>query len=303
MEAQEKRQSQLISTLLFVLLMCSSLALVAQSTTGISVQGIARDAEKAALGDEVLPFKFEIKGEDSTPYYAETVQIKTDPYGVFSHIIGTGSPVDEKKFNEIPFRQSHMRLVITATYNGTTVTLSDAPFQYSPYAISADNGVPTGTIVAFAGKEKFVPKGWVLCDGRDLSLIDGSGNLMEVLGTDHVPDLRGMFLRGTGSTASNNHTGPDLGAVQEDGFETHTASGTTSSVGNHSHGIMLDTGGGGSAGYGDMITGGFGDDVGANNLVSSNGAGAHDHTVTTTTNGGISETRPVNYGVNYIIKL
>lgn len=289
-----------------LILSFSSLVILAQSGTGIAVQGIARDAEKAALGDELLPFKFEIVDADGYPYYTETMQIKTDPYGVFSHIIGTGSPADGNKFSEIPFRKTHMRLVITATYDGTTLTLSDAPFQYTPYALSAENGVPTGTIVAFAGSEGDIPAGWILCDGRALSTVPNSSNLSDLIGAN-APDLRGMFLRGTGSTPTNSHTGPKLGEVQEDGLESHSHGKGTLDVpansGSHYHDFYLGQDRADGTGddepelrYGDDATDGY-----AHIEINS---GAHDHQIVGETGSvGISETRPVNYGVNYIIKL
>src|SRR5690554_1500138 len=166
--------------LLFLIGFFACQTAVAQTSPGISVQGIARDAERAAIVDELLTFTFEIRDpSEGMSYYKENVMIKTDPYGVFSHIIGTGNSDSDKKFNEIPFGQAHMNLLITVGYDNNIVEISNGPFQYAPYAKSAENGVPTGTIVAFAGQEKDIPKGWVLCDGRTLATIPDSGNLVK----------------------------------------------------------------------------------------------------------------------------
>jgi microcystin-dependent protein len=281
--------------------------IIAQST-GISVQGIARDAQKAALVDIPLTFTFEIQ-EDAggTSYYKEDVLIKTDPYGVFSHIIGTGNILaGSGAFIDIPFRQTPMKLIISVLYNGANVVVSNDPFQYAPYAISAENGVPTGTIVAFAGAEVNIPSGWVLCDGRALSGISGSKNLIALIGAN-VPDLQGMFLRGTGNSALNGQPGPALGVTQNDGLESHlhNVNINTSTDGNHSHttGFYIETSANGGDGGGDQRYNQNYSNEGIENK-STTTNGAHTHNVSgNSANTGITETRPVNYGVNYIIKL
>jgi microcystin-dependent protein len=84
-----------------------------------------------------------------------------------------------------------------------------------PYALEAaraselvqaaqDLLVPPGTIVAFAGA--LVPEGWLLCDGTELPREGEYARLFAAIGTAHgdgngtstfhLPDYRGMFLRG-----------------------------------------------------------------------------------------------------------
>ena len=291
----------LFASLLF-LLQFSGREVVAQAvTSGISVQGIARDADKSALGDELMTFTFEIlDAAGGTSYYKEDVSIRTDPYGVFSHIIGTGNVLaGSGNFIEIPFSQKLMKLVINVTYRGNQINLSNAPFQYSPYAKSAENGVPTGTIVPYAGAAANIPAGWTLCDGKDLNGVPGSLNLRTLLGTNIAPNLQGMFLRGTGTSPVNGQAGPGLRQTQADGIKTHNSSGTTSTDGNHTHtwlnGLEGDDEGSGSSN--NEYT-----QIGGSVTTVIQAAGDHSHTVTTTYS-GLSETRPVNYGVNYIIKL
>jgi hypothetical protein len=293
--------------LLILFFACQTL--FAQVNTGISIQGIARDADKAALVDEPLTFVFEVQDAGGgTSYYKEDVSIKTDPYGVFSHIIGTGNVLSGSgNFNEIPFGQKLMKLVITVNYKGTNIVLSNSPFQYTPYAKSAENGVPTGTIVPFAGTAASIPAGWVLCDGRDLNTVPGSKNLKDLIGSN-APDLRGMFLRGTGTSAVNGQAGPALRATQDDGIESHLHGVGTLDVpantGAHDHSMTFnkdfsssDGDGGNSIRYGE-------DGSDGQSTVSVNGSGIHDHSITgSTATTGITETRPVNYGINYIIKL
>jgi hypothetical protein len=294
---------------IFLILFFACQALFAQTGTGISIQGIARDANKAALVDETLTFVFEIQDAGGgTSYYKEDVTIRTDPYGVFSHIIGTGNVLaGSGNFSEIPFGQTHMKLVITVNYKGNNIVLSNNPFQFAPYAKSAGNGVPTGTIVAFAGAPSNVPAGWVLCDGRDLNSVTGSKNLKDLIGSN-APDLRGMFLRGTGTNPVYGESGPALRVTQDHSIESHLhAVGTLdvpASSGAHVHSTTFgkdmsssDGDGGSSVRYGEDYSEGSA-------TVAVNGNGEHDHSITgSTATTGNTETRPINYGVNYIIKL
>lgn len=296
-------------TTLLILCLFASQILFGQANTGISVQGIARDADKAALGDEQLTFTFEVQeAAGGTSYYKEDVQIKTDPYGVFSHIIGTGNILaGSGAFNEIPYGLTHMKLIISVSYLGNNIVVSNSPFQYTPYAKNAENGVPTGTVVAFLGTEANIPIGWTLCDGRDLNTVEYSKNLIDLIGSN-APNLQGMFLRGTGTSPVNGQNGPSLRGTQQDGFEEHLHGVGTldvpASSGGHNHTMdfaydwsSTNGDGGDSRRYGDD-----GSDGSREETTDSNGA--HDHSITgSTAETGTNETRPVNYGVNYIIKL
>lgn len=295
-------------------------------TSGISVQGIARDAEKAAIGDELMTFVFEVlEASGGTSYYKEDIQIRTDAYGVFSHIIGTGNiSSGSGNFNEIPFGQKLMKLVITVTYRGNPVVVSNSPFQFTPYAKAAENGVPTGTIVAFAGAEADVPVGWTLCDGKALATVPGSLNLRNLIGPN-APNLKGMFLRGTGQSPVNSQAGPALRATQSDEFESHRHAASdgggaivTATDGAHKHTIKLERHDRSFDGSDDSdkplkFNGGVDITYETGDISSGAGTndrkgtpeGAHTHSISgnTAASGGAAETRPVNYGVNYIIKL
>lgn len=110
-------------------------------------------------------------------------------------------------------------------------------------------GVPVGTLVAFAGPAAKVPEaeGWMLCDGRELS-VTAYRDLHEVLGTSwggsangavfHLPDLRGRFVRGVNrgadgfgrdreaerrmASAPGGNLGDKVGTVQEESVGPHT---------------------------------------------------------------------------------
>ncbi len=77
---------------------------------------------------------------------------------------------------------------------------------------------PIGTIVAYWGTSD--PKGWKLCDGREVDVSDPKmTKLREHLGSNTLPDLRGMFLRGAENRSvadgANDTGGPrKLGSTQ-----------------------------------------------------------------------------------------
>ena len=275
--------------------------LYAQSvSTGISVQGIARNTDKTALVSKDLTFTFTLKDESGTTVYNETATITTDAFGVFAHTIGTGNATTGP-FEDLMFHHEKLSLVISVEIDGVVTEISNSPFQYTAYAKSADNGVPTGSIMPYVGST--APPGWVLCNGQSLTGVTGSGPLIALLGGNNAPDLRGMFLRGTGTSPVNGKSGPALNASQQDGFETHSVSVSTSSAGNHSHQFNVDTGGGGGFGGGAMLTASdFGNFI-ANSRQNTFSSGSHTHTITGSSSGGTNETRPVNYGINYIIRL
>jgi microcystin-dependent protein len=293
--------------LTLLLLLFISLNFFAQ---GISVQGIARDNTSSAIINTNLTFTFSITKDDNTVLYAETQSIKTDLFGVFSHIVRTGNPLNSTTFNDIDFKIEDLKLIVSVNYNSNAIEVYNQTFQYTPYAHfskKAGNGVPTGSIMPYTGD--LAPEGWVFCKGTDLRVIDGTAALIAIVG-NFAPDLQGTFLRGTGISPTNGEAGPGLRMPQGDDNKSHThtaaLTGATTSSGTHNHNYQDyywsdqgDT---------DLYGTPNGDDVGRRNDVSrrTTSTGGHNHNVevsgTTKSTGG-AETRPVNYGVNYIIKL
>lgn len=212
------------------------------------------------------------------------------------------------------------------------------------WAASLSGTSRAGMIVAYAGAS--APAGWLLCQGQELAQADYP-DLYAAIGTTwdtarnqstgvaysapsagnfRVPDLRGVFLRGAGT--SDGYAATTLGATQDDATAKNGLTNSTSSVsvsgnknqfdsnqsssGGHSHtpsnGWSFVANGTGGAGA-NISTGGGGYVVNS----TTNTAGAHTHTWTGTfsatgtaqaqTISGDTETRPVNVGVNYIIKL
>jgi microcystin-dependent protein len=277
--------------ILILFLACQ--ALYAQTTTGISVQGIARDANKAALAAQSLSFIFTVSGTPSggspTVYYKETQDITTDAFGVFSHIIGTGTP-SSGTFTDVPFGKAHMSLKVEVG----GVVLLDGPFQYAPYAKNADNGVPVGGVIMWSGTIGNIPAGWALCDG-------GNG----------TPDLRGRFI--VGYNASDN----DYNAIGDTGGEkTHTLTAnempahnhnaSTGAAGDHGHTITIysyEAAGVGTSNVG--VVEGVTYKGERSDRAWTNTTGSHTHTVTIDNAGGgqAHENRPPYFALAYIMRL
>jgi len=166
-----------------------------------------------------------------------------------------------------------------------------------------DLGSPAGIIAPFAGTS--APSGWLACDGSAVSqttyatlyaAIGATWNTGgEGAGNFRLPDLRGMFLRGTGTNAtgsSSGAVGPSVGAYAADTYLNHSHTATDSG---HTHNYNVRSA--------NRTADGFGGDLWDG--VSTNGGttttGTANITVATSTTGG-TETKPKNYGVLYIIK-
>jgi len=109
--------------------------------------------------------------------------------------------------------------------------------------VPAQAMVPAGTIAPFGGAAEQVPKGWILCDGRELTsaayprLYKAIAKAWGSSAAENfrVPDLRGLFLRGVDGAANRDpdkasrsaiapggNGGVNVGSYQEDQFKSHT---------------------------------------------------------------------------------
>jgi hypothetical protein len=306
---------------------------------GISVQGIARNNDNSAMTGKTLDFTFDIAKADNTVLYSETQTIKTDILGVFSHIVSQGNPQDNASFQNVDFSLENLRLKVTVSLDGNVFEVYNQPFQYTPYAHfakrakNADDGVPTGAIMPFigkAGKVEDAPAGWVFCWGQSITNTEGAAALIDLVGNT-APDLKGMFLRGAGVTTVSKDTerltyvGPDLMEFQEDADIEHkhyneNLEGSASAAGDHTHNTGL-------IGITESISNSKSSfktavvSAGSSNKIELSLEGKHPHEIKDIS--GYSgyaekrlsnrekpllveakkESRPANYGVNYIIKL
>jgi microcystin-dependent protein len=175
--------------------------------------------------------------------------------------------------------------------------------------------VPTGTVFSFAGST--APSGWLVCDGAEYSQTTYS-SLFAVLGSTYntqtnpttnaawatptggtfrVPDYRGIFLRSSGQ--ASGQTAVTVGGHQNQSTAKNGLGATTgemSANASHSHKLSNANIGGSSylsRGGGNIATYATASEVESTNI-------DHTHVVTIT---GDSETRPINKGVIYIIKV
>nr|WP_314835131.1 tail fiber protein [uncultured Flavobacterium sp.] len=274
------------------------------TSSGLSVQGIARDINNEALANiDQLDLKFEVYyliGASTTPtnILSALTTVKTDNFGVFSYVVN----INQDQSNLISTQSAYLKV------SSGSVVFSDEKLQTVPYAIYAQNGVPTGSIMPFIGT--VAPNGWLLCDGTAIP----SGayyDKLKTLAGNNTPNLQGMFLRGAGSqTAYPDKVGPAIKVVQQDDVKAHlhTVALTTNSAGAHYHFLNRRS---------NPDSGAY--DSGDSNLTEESGvttnraiigkfstltAGDHTHNINgNTANTGGTETRPINYGVNYIIKI
>lgn len=162
------------------------------------------------------------------------------------------------------------KLAATLNLSGKTVTL--------PATIS----LPAGAVMSFAMNS--APAGWLAADGTEyaktgtyatlfaaISTTYGETNGSGGVGTSHfrVPDLRGYFVRGSGTNSDGTAAGT-FGAKQADEFKSHT------------HTVSA-----------------RGSDAAANFAAGS--FPANPQTLTTSATGG-TETRPKNIAMLYCIK-
>lgn len=284
-----------LSIFVFTFFSLSVNAQTSVTSSGISIQGIARDETNSALANlDQLNLVFSLYYLDIANseqiILNKTANVTTDNFGVFSYVM----VIDQLQYNLISSKETYLKVV------QGSVVFSNEKLQTVPYAIHAQNGVPTGSIMPFIGT--VAPNGWLLCDGSSFTDNAYTANLKALLGSTNTPNLQGLFLRGTGS-AGTGKVGPDLKAIQQDDIKAHAHSVNlnTNTTGNHAHTSRA------LANFKQNLSGGGGSD----NIWQNDGSattstsGNHYHNVSgnTANNGSATETRPINFGVNYIIKI
>lgn len=271
------------------------------TSSGMSIQGIARDETNAAIANiDQLALVFTVyyfgAGNSEQLILTKTANVKTDNFGVFSYVLD----IDQLQYNLISTQSAYLKVV------QGSVVFSNEKLQAVPYAIYAQNGVPTGSIMPFIGT--VAPNGWLLCNGSSFADNASTASLKALLGSNNTPNLNGMFLRGTG-TAASGKVGPALKTVQQDDIASHLhgVNLNTNNTGSHSHNTTFanddyNNSGGGNWGTGLIKDAPFSSVN--NHTLPTDVSGDHNHNVSGNTgNSGGTETRPINYGVNYIIKL
>ena len=231
---------------------------------------------------------------------------------------GTNSTIDVKADRNLVIKTNATTILtvndadVTATVPvvlpaAPTTTLQAATKGY----VDGLTGAPAGIISAFAGSS--APTGWLACNGAPISRTTYA-TLFAAIGTTwgpgdgvntfNLPDLRGMFLRGTGTNgtgSSSGTVGPAVGTYNADTYlnHNHTASSSVSDPG-HAHGYTAPTSGAVAVSGGGLPINNTGT-TGATTGGAGTGISVSTSVATSTTGG--TETRPRNYGILYIIKI
>lgn len=180
---------------------------------------------------------------------------------------------------------------------------------------------PVGTIVMYGGNT--APTGWLLCDGSAISRTVVYDRLFAVIGTTfgagngsttfNVPDMRGVFPRGAGTSAKLSNANGTAFAGILGTYENDRMQGHKHAI-NHNHAPaslptnLIVVGGNNASGYPDYgWAGGY--NWGTNEISVRfdlpNFVGDSAVSKTDTTNGtprAGTETNPANLALNYIIK-
>jgi len=226
--------------------------------------------------------------------------------------------VTSTKLNNVIDQTTFTATAIT----GTTLALSSGQLKVNSLGITAnelaDGSVtaiklassallPSGAVMPFAMAT--APTGWFSCDGSVISRTTYA-LLFAAIGTTFgagdgsntfaIPDLRGYFVRGSGTNGDGVVSGA-FGVKQGDIFRDHEHSSSASAVavGNHSHTYL-------QSGNSSNFTG-SGGGGGPKTTTATGDAGAHTHTINVTVGAANSgyegaETRPSNIALLYCIK-
>lgn len=192
------------------------------------------------------------ESESDTPVWQSGVQNINVSSGIFSYIISPGTQLDLRKGNlwlelvvdgkELAPKEkltaqpyalhsksaenlsSNNEIKIEIGDRSLYLGIDDAGKPYFKASESAEKdyfGVPPGTVIAFAGPATNAPKGYLLCNGATYNKADYP-DLFNAIGTIYggdgttnfkVPDFRGVFLRGLGSTSVTTTPGGTVTAA------------------------------------------------------------------------------------------
>jgi hypothetical protein len=254
-----------------------------------------------------------------TPSQSNVILEKNKAY-IFEIAISNGNFIFKTRSNDAyPYGASNLgpgidlnfRIVVEATVGPNFTVNADGNVGIgtdNPTSKLTVNGriedetgfvMPVGSIIPWAGPAPNPPKGWLLCDGNEVSKAVYS-DLFQVIGTNwgegsgsdgaekfRIPDLRGQFLRGWSGSTSNDPdktsriaeypggaSGNNVGSFQLDEFRSH---------------------------FHTLLTRPVPAGIGPPNFVGRANGGNQEEYKPTTDAGG-SETRPRNASVLYIIK-
>ena len=195
----------LIPLLLFIAVLSTSLATIAQATFSTSSSSkIALQAHQYAEAEAAL-----IR---ATNYNELTAHERTT---IDNSLYESEIRISDETENADNIKQKTVSILIYRTNeNNPRYTLRVPRLEVETSA----EGVPIGTIITWASSNDPKDGTWLECNGQSCSKYP---QLVAVLGKSTVPDYRGVFLRGYGSHTSTHygavtHTSAALGVIQGD---------------------------------------------------------------------------------------
>lgn len=298
------KTKNLFLTVVLLFIATFNYAQTSAEASGIAIQGIARDAGNTARINTPITLTFELYYLDGTTIVpiGDTIDanLTTDNFGVFSYVLEAGAENNAIMANQ----QAYLKI-----REGST-TISNEKLNHVPYAIAANNGVPTGSIMPWVGPANAVPSGWVLCNNQSLTGIVGSENLIALVG-NNAPDLRGRFLKGAGTEVEDNVEPVLVNETQNQSTSTKPHShgaGTLEASAARAISDLFQSVPLSSAGWvsGSSLPATSTLNVPFSAGTITNSPLIHEHDVAGNTSASTidnSEVRPSTYGVHYIIKL
>ncbi len=225
--------------LLFASVLLLTTGLTGQNSgKGFNFQAVARNADGSIQSEQEVQLSIGIypTDEKTAVLYQENHTVTTDKFGVFSLAIGKGTyeAGSAASFEEIDFSLVNAWINVVLKDGGNDIEIAHAPLLSVPYAESskqADNGMPIGAIIPYAGavpdnSDDITVYGcagtWRLCNGAEYDPLEFTSLhlvLNDAWGTNRLPDLRGVFLRGTNYTAADAYADPDVVARDRRGTD------------------------------------------------------------------------------------
>ncbi|MFC1767884.1 tail fiber protein [Candidatus Margulisiibacteriota bacterium] len=224
-----KSKKILISAAVIILLLSISAFAAAPRLLNFQGRLLNKDTGDPIAGAQSVIFELYDAAPlgSGTKVWDQTISnVECDSEGIFSVVLGGGAiSLDTVNFDQPLWMQITYDSQIFDPRQKLTAT---------PYAIHAINGVPVGTILPFGGSG--APDGYLLCDGQAVSRTVVYGDLFSVIDitygsgdgstTFNVPDLRGIFPRGAGTSGqlSDAMSAPfsaTLGTYQNDQLQGH----------------------------------------------------------------------------------
>lgn len=185
----------------------------AQIPKQISYQGFLSDKNGNPVADNKYTIKFTLYDATNNSLWTETQDVST-VRGVFNINLGSTVPLGPSLLFDKPYflgikvgtdAELSPKIQFTSVpYAVTSSNIADSSISYSKLKNDIlQSLIPVGTIIQSLLTEDQLNKetggGWVLCDGRS---IPADCRYQLITNKSTVPDLRGIFIRGAGTSKS-----------------------------------------------------------------------------------------------------